>query len=322
MADKPKETHTEHKTTEVSEVQSFSGGEVHSIEPIEEGHTDLHVYSGGEIVEHSTTSVSPVLWGFWAVTIVVIIGVVLGSGAAFNKLTGMAYPTPAGDLAAYREQYQSQMAVEFPVAGQHAMIAMESLPRPAGQTIGQGVKAGEDVYTTYCIGCHGPNQDGAGPNSTTLDPKPRNLHDAPFMQAMSLERINTSVHKGVPGTAMPRWESQLSEDQIKDVILYVFSLTAPTDAKGDFLTESDIQKVISTPVPPPSPATPSADVHTSGVNNTAPASPAAAPPSAPSGAATPAPATTSPTAMRTPGGPDRRDTNRALQRQAGRGAAS
>ena len=84
------------------------------------------------------------------------------------------------------------------------------------------------MYQTYCIGCHGPNQDGNGVNASSLNPKPRNLHDAPFMQAMSYERIWTSLHKGVYGTAMPRWENTLTPEQFKDVIVYVFSLTAPT----------------------------------------------------------------------------------------------
>ena len=48
------------------------------------------------------------------------------------------------------------------------------------------------------------------------------------MQAMSYQRIWTSLHKGVYGTAMPRWENTLTDTQFKDVIVYVFSLTAPT----------------------------------------------------------------------------------------------
>jgi hypothetical protein len=31
---------------------------------------------------------------------------------------------------------------------------------------------------------------------------------------MSLQRIETSIHKGVPGTAMPRWENTLTDTQI------------------------------------------------------------------------------------------------------------
>ena len=47
------------------------------------------------------------------------------------------------------------------------------------------------------------------------------------MQAMSYQRITTSLHKGVPGTAMPRWENTLTDAEIGDVIAYVFSLTSP-----------------------------------------------------------------------------------------------
>ena len=64
---------------------------------------------------------------------------------------------------------------------------------------------------------------------------PRNLRNTAFMQAMSYQRIWTSLHKGVQGTAMPRWENTLTDDQIREVITYVLSLTAPTDADGKFI---------------------------------------------------------------------------------------
>ena len=120
---------------------------------------------------------------------------------------------------------------------------------------------------------------------------------------MSLQRISTSVHKGVPGTAMPRWESQLSDDQIKDVILYVFSLTAPVDAKGNFVTQDQIQTMMDSPIPAPSTeSAPSGNVQTKGVNNTAPAAPTGVG-NAPEGASAPASTTTTPTAMTHPAGP-------------------
>ncbi len=119
------------------------------------------------------------------------------------------------------------------------MIDMYQLPRPSDQNLQGAISAGSDVYQKYCIGCHGPNQDGAGPNAVSLNPSPRNLRNTAFFQAMSYQRAWTSVHQGVPGSAMPRWENTLSDRQIQDVICYVFSLTAPTDPKtGDFVRPS------------------------------------------------------------------------------------
>lgn len=236
----------ENKTTEVDEVQSFSGGQMKSIEPIAEVH-ELHDYSGGEIVEHTSTTLSPMLMGFWAVVVVVIIGTLLLTGAIPGVRLGAAgYPRPMRasnqGYTALQAEVDSATSTYGDPQNQSQYIDMYRLPLPHGQNITQAISAGSDIYQNKCIGCHGPNQDGNGPNALSLNPSPRNLRDVPFMQAMSLERISTSIHKGVPGTAMPRWEGTLSDDQIHDVIAYVFSITTPQDAKGNFIQ-------ISTPSP-------------------------------------------------------------------------
>ncbi len=187
----------------------------------------FHYYSGGEIKEQADTRVSR--W-YYALCAVVIIGGILY--ALFGGALGPNNPLGGGFKPGDASQsninaLQGQLAQNAGTV-QYASVDLNALPIPQGQTISQAVVAGSDVYQTYCIGCHGPNQDGNGVNAASLNPKPRNLHDAPFMQAMSYQRITTSLHKGVPGTAMPRWENTLTNTQIQDVIAYVFSLTAPT----------------------------------------------------------------------------------------------
>jgi mono/diheme cytochrome c family protein len=203
----------------------------------------LHEYSGGEVVEHSSTTLSPILWGFWAIVIVVIVGTLVISGAIPGlHVGGIGYPRPGlatnEGYTALQGQVTSATSTYGDPNNQSQYIDMYRLPLPAGQNLTQAITAGTDIYQNKCIGCHGPNQDGNGPNALSLNPSPRNLRDLPFMQAMSLQRISTSIHKGVPGTAMPRWEGTLSDDQIHDVIAYVFSLTAPVDAKGNFVDVS------------------------------------------------------------------------------------
>lgn len=193
--------------------------------PEEEGtrQSQFHYYSGGEIKELSTTGVSPTLFWLWGIVIIGAICYFLFGGALGPKFGGFQ---PPGNTAVSRESMREDL--NQGVGVQLASLNLNNLPRPAGQTVPQAIDAGSQVYQTYCIGCHGPNQDGNGVGAGSLNPKPRNLHDAPFMQAMSYERIWTSVHKGVYGTAMPRWENTLSDPQFKDVILYVLSLTSPT----------------------------------------------------------------------------------------------
>ena len=247
----------ENKHIEIDEVQEFSGGEISSIEPIAEGdtkhgvHGAFHEYSGGQILERTDTVISPIIWVFWSFVGVCIIAAVVFLGLIPRSLTGGVqiggggqYDRPEGTTT---QGYMSATAAmntnaSFVVLTSPALIDMYELPRPKGQELlgsHGAISAGSDVYQQYCIGCHGPNQDGNGPNSVSLDPKPRNLRDEPFMQAMSYQRIWTSVHKGVPGTAMPRWENVITDAQIQDVICYVLSLTAPTDPKsGQFIRPS------------------------------------------------------------------------------------
>ena len=193
--------------------------------PDEEGtrQSQFHYYSGGEVKELEHTRISPALFWVWGIVILGGIGYFLLGGALGPKFGGFQ---PTGNTAANQQALRAQLNNGPGV--QLTSLDMSQVPRPAGQNVPQAIDAGSQVYQTYCIGCHGPNQDGNGVNSLSLNPKPRNLRDGPFMQAMSYERIWTSLHKGVYGTAMPRWENTLTDTEFRDVIVYVFSLTAPT----------------------------------------------------------------------------------------------
>ena len=184
----------------------------------------FHYYSGGEVKEIEGTRVSPALWIFWSIVIAGAVLYFLFGGALGPNFGGFK---PVGGTKANTDSLQAQLNASRGSNLQYATVDLTQLPIPQGQNINQAIAAGSDVYQTYCIGCHGPNQDGNGVNAASLNPKPRNLHDGPFMQAMSYQRINTSLHRGVPGTAMPRWENTLTETQIGDAIAYVFSLTSP-----------------------------------------------------------------------------------------------
>ena len=189
----------------------------------------FHYYSGGEVKELEGTKISP--WYLW-------FSVVLVMGALIYLMVGGSIPgirqyRPAGGSAETQNQIRQDLMARDQLVGASASnIDLSKLPLPAGQTLDQATTAGADIYQTYCIGCHGPNQDGNGINAAGLNPKPRNLRDGPFIQSMSLARINQSIHRGVPGTAMPPWESTLNETQIRDVISYVWSLTAPKVVPG------------------------------------------------------------------------------------------
>lgn len=239
--------------------------------------SQFHYYSGGEVKELEHTRISPVLYWTWGI---VALGAVL-----YFLLGGALGPTfggfkPTGNTVENQQALRAQL--DNGSAVQLTSLNLESVPRPAGQTRDEAVAAGTQVYQTYCIGCHGPNQDGNGVNSMSLNPKPRNLRDAPFMQAMSYERIWTSLHKGVYGTAMPRWENTLTPKEFQDVIVYVFSLTAPTatsaignaKAGGTNQYNNGIQN-IPNPITPPINGNPAAPTSTAPPSTDSAASPMA-----------------------------------------------
>lgn len=200
----------------------------------------LHYYSGGEIKELENTRVSPVLWSLWGVVIVgaaiwLFIGGALGPRQnPFRPADGSKANLAQVQTALNKQQYDNGVA---PSADMSRIVVPALQVNAPGETLDGAIKNGSNIYQNYCIGCHGPNQDGNGVGAASLNPKPRNLHDAPFMrETMTYARINTSLHHGVHGTAMPRWENTLSEKEIQEVLSYVLSLTWDKTAPGDTAT--------------------------------------------------------------------------------------
>lgn len=81
---------------------------------------------------------------------------------------------------------------------------------------------GKKVFDSNCVACHGPQGKGDGPAGAALNPKPANFTDNVWKYGGGEDGIFKTCSKGVAGTAMPAWESQLSEDQRKSVAMYIW----------------------------------------------------------------------------------------------------
>lgn len=81
--------------------------------------------------------------------------------------------------------------------------------------------AGEAIYKSLCLRCHGEKGDGHGPIAEHLDPYPRDLTKAGFMNSKAEARLVNSVRNGVAGTSMPAWGKLVSEEQAKAVLGYI-----------------------------------------------------------------------------------------------------
>lgn len=94
------------------------------------------------------------------------------------------------------------------------------------------VPAGHDIYTTFCWFCHGMKGDGKGPAAADLPgPKPRNFTSPEFKIAGRENDIAHTISQGAASSIhgsryMQEWGTELSPQQIKDVIAYLKTLKA------------------------------------------------------------------------------------------------
>jgi sulfur oxidation c-type cytochrome SoxX len=92
------------------------------------------------------------------------------------------------------------------------------------QASAESINRGEQLYLQRCTGCHGKKADGKGPNSLDIQPRPRNLRNADFMNSISDRRLFESILYGVQGTAMPPWvDYGLTQKEVGDLVNYLRS---------------------------------------------------------------------------------------------------
>jgi len=95
---------------------------------------------------------------------------------------------------------------------------------PAAATA-ESVTHGEQIFVQRCAGCHGRKADGKGPNSLDIVPRPRNLRNHAFVNALTDQRMFDSILYGVQGTAMPAWiDYGLSQQDVGDIINFIRSI--------------------------------------------------------------------------------------------------
>jgi copper transport protein len=89
---------------------------------------------------------------------------------------------------------------------------------------------GKRIYDAQCAACHGDTGRGDGPAATALRPPPADLRV--HMAAGHTDgQLYDWIANGFPGTAMPAWKDQLSDEQIWHAINYIRSF-APQAAQA------------------------------------------------------------------------------------------
>jgi mono/diheme cytochrome c family protein len=116
---------------------------------------------------------------------------------------------------------------QLPAEDLRALVAyVDSLHVPSAAPSTQDVKnleKGKSLFAANCASCHGDTGAGNGPAAGALAPPPTNFH----LKKPTSERGWDVLENGVPGTAMPPWQSQLSADERSVLVEFVRSLYGP-----------------------------------------------------------------------------------------------
>ena len=96
------------------------------------------------------------------------------------------------------------------------------------------VTAGAKVYIQNCQYCHGDKLDGKGPYAAGLNPTPLNFQDVGTIAQLQESYLFWRIATGGPGlpkeaapwiSSMPVWQNFLSEEEIWQVILFLYDYT-------------------------------------------------------------------------------------------------
>jgi mono/diheme cytochrome c family protein len=96
------------------------------------------------------------------------------------------------------------------------------------------IENGRRVYYQNCVFCHGDNMGGNGMFAHALNPIPTNFADGQTLPNLRETFLFWRIAKGGPGlpeeggpwdTAMPAWEKLLKEEEMWDVILFLYDFT-------------------------------------------------------------------------------------------------
>ncbi len=126
-----------------------------------------------------------------------------GSRGSTGRVAGVAAIFVAAALAISADQHR------------HGLTTLQS-PNPGDPT---SIAQGAEVFATNCASCHGETGKGDGPAAAGLSPPPADLKQ--HIPLHSEGQTFLFVSDGLPGSAMPAWSDQLTEEQMWDVVNYL-----------------------------------------------------------------------------------------------------
>jgi mono/diheme cytochrome c family protein len=123
----------------------------------------------------------------------------------------------AGVLAWLVVAFGAEAPMANPPLGTAARVDYRALGRDADIA---SLERGRSYYAQLCIACHGARGDGLGEWAYRVHPRPADLRSQRIRNRTD-EQLFQVISEGLPGTPMKGWKGRLSEEQVRQVILYV-----------------------------------------------------------------------------------------------------
>ena len=134
------------------------------------------------------------------------------------------HPAPPGQITVH-DKAHDLTTLDNPYRG---------LERSNPQLFREKVENGRKVYYENCFYCHGDLMQGEGMFAHALNPIPTNFQDPGTIAQLQESFLFWRISKGGPGlpeeggpwaSAMPAWEQFLTEEQMWDVILFLYDFS-------------------------------------------------------------------------------------------------
>jgi len=165
--------------------------------------------------------------------IVFVIVPLLAGAYTYNKLLPSfeapvelrsIHPAPPASAKIYGKRYDL-LKLENP---------LRKLGKENPEEFNEHVQAGARVYIRNCQYCHGDKLDGKGPYAPGLNPIPLNFQDVGTIAQLQESYLFWRITTGGPGlpkeatpwiSSMPVWQDFLSEEEVWQVILFLYNYT-------------------------------------------------------------------------------------------------
>ncbi len=123
------------------------------------------------------------------------------------------------------------MSIERRSGALAALLALAAT-LAAPPSFAQDLERGRELYDRWCAECHGVEGDGQGAAAAYMLPRPRDFTTARYQirttasgQLPTDADIVRIIEQGMPGTAMPGWESKFNDAEVRDLVAYLKSFS-------------------------------------------------------------------------------------------------